>query len=64
MTGPGDAGLNRVYWDLRYEPTNEMRMRTNPLLPAPHVRLGPDGWRPPAGGGASIPCSRRRGPTR
>jgi len=31
-----------------------IRMRTPPTLPAPHVRLGPDGTRPPAGGGASI----------
>ena len=29
-------------------------MRTLPLLPAPHVRLGPYGTRPPAGGGASV----------
>jgi hypothetical protein len=29
-------------------------MRTSPLSPAPHVRLGPEGWRPPAGGGATI----------
>jgi len=54
LSGPGTAGFNRVYWDLRYEPTAPLRMRTPPLLPAPHVRLGPDLWRPPAGGGASI----------
>ena len=54
LTGPGSAGLNRVYWNLNYEPTAEIRMRTSPLAPAPHVRLGPDGWRPPAGGGATI----------
>jgi hypothetical protein len=29
-------------------------MRTSPLSPAPHVRLGPEGWRPPVGGGATI----------
>ena len=54
LTTRGSAGFNRVYWDLRYEPTAELRMRTPPLLPAPQVRLGPDGWRPPSGGGASI----------
>jgi hypothetical protein len=54
LDGSTDAGLNRIHWDLRYEPTNEIRMRTNPLIPAPHVRLGPLGWRPPAGGGATI----------
>jgi hypothetical protein len=54
LTGTAVAGLNRVHWDLRHEPSREIRMRTAPLLPAPHVRLGPDGWRPPAGGGATI----------
>ncbi len=54
LTAPGRAGFNRVHWDLRYEPSAELRMRTSPLLPAPHVRLGPEGWRPPAGGGATI----------
>jgi hypothetical protein len=29
-------------------------MRTSPLLPAPQVRLGPDGWRPPAGAAPAI----------
>ena len=54
LKGTGRAGLNRIYWDLRGEPSNEIRMRTNPLVPAPQVRLGPEGWRAPAGGGASI----------
>jgi photosystem II stability/assembly factor-like uncharacterized protein len=54
LTTAGRAGVNRLYWDLRYEPTPEIRMRTSPLPPAPHVRLGPDGTRPPAGGGATI----------
>jgi len=54
LAGTGRAGLNRVYWDLRGEASDPIRMRTSPLAPAPHVRLGPEGWRPPAGGGASI----------
>jgi photosystem II stability/assembly factor-like uncharacterized protein len=54
LTGAGRAGLNRVYWDLRGEPSDPIHMRTSPLSPAPHVRLGPEGWRPPAGGGATI----------
>jgi photosystem II stability/assembly factor-like uncharacterized protein len=54
LTGPGRAGFNRLHWDLRYEPTAELRMRTSPLLPAPHVVLGPESWRPPTGGGATI----------
>jgi photosystem II stability/assembly factor-like uncharacterized protein len=40
-----EAGINRVWWDLRHEPPKEARLRTAP--PAhPHVRLGTDGWRP------------------
>jgi photosystem II stability/assembly factor-like uncharacterized protein len=54
LTSSGRAGVNRVYWDLRYEASSDMRMRTSPLAPAPHVRLGPDGWRPPSGGSAAI----------
>ncbi len=54
LSAPASAGLNRVYWDLQYEPTSEIRMRTSPLIPAPQVRLGPQGWRAPAGGGATV----------
>ncbi len=54
LTGTGQAGINRVYWDLRYEPSDAIRMRTNPIPPAPQVRLGPEGWRSPSGGGAAI----------
>jgi hypothetical protein len=46
--------LNRIHWDLMGEPSDPIRMRTSPLLPAPHVRLNAEGWRPPAGGGATI----------
>lgn len=52
--GTANAGLNRVHWDLRYDATPGMRLRTSPLLPAPHVQLGPDGWRTPPGGGTRI----------
>jgi len=31
LTGTNAAGLNRVYWDLRYEPSKEVRLRTSPL---------------------------------
>jgi photosystem II stability/assembly factor-like uncharacterized protein len=47
LSAPKAAGLNRVYWDLRDEPTREVRLRTSPLY-APEVRVGPEGWR--AGG--------------
>ena len=49
LSGTGAAGLNRIHWDLRYAPTNEVRLRTNPLF-AHHVPLGPDGWRLSPGG--------------
>jgi photosystem II stability/assembly factor-like uncharacterized protein len=41
---PRNVGLNRVYWDLRYEPTKEVHLRTSPLY-APDVKPGPEGWR-------------------
>jgi hypothetical protein len=51
LTSTNTAGLNRVYWDLRYEPTREIRLRTSPMY-APQVHVGPDGWRPAPGAGA------------
>ena len=50
LPAPATAGLNRVYWDLRDEPTREVRLRTSPLH-APDVRVGPDGTRPAQGAG-------------
>jgi photosystem II stability/assembly factor-like uncharacterized protein len=40
-----EAGINRVWWDLRLEPPKEARLRTAPPGHS-HVRLGTDGWRP------------------
>jgi photosystem II stability/assembly factor-like uncharacterized protein len=37
-------GINRVWWDLRSEPSTEVRLTTHPLY-APDVPLGPEGWR-------------------
>jgi photosystem II stability/assembly factor-like uncharacterized protein len=48
LRGTRNAGLNRINWDLRYEPTMEVRLRTSPLY-SPEIRVGPDGTRP--GGG-------------
>lgn len=45
LTGTKVVGLNRVQWDLRGEPTRQVRMRTSPMY-APEVTVGPDGWRP------------------
>ncbi|HET9986593.1 MAG TPA: hypothetical protein VFQ38_23650, partial [Longimicrobiales bacterium] len=44
LAGPKQAGLNRVWWDLRSEPSREARLRTSPRW-APEVRVGPQGWR-------------------
>jgi photosystem II stability/assembly factor-like uncharacterized protein len=38
------AGLNRVWWDLRGEPTTEVKLRTPPLYAA-DFRMNPDGTR-------------------
>jgi len=38
------AGINRVWWDLRYEPLKEVKLRTSPVG-ASYVKVGPKGWR-------------------
>lgn len=50
INGTKAVGLNRVYWDLRDDPTPEVRLRTSPQY-APDVQVGPDGWRPAPGAG-------------
>jgi hypothetical protein len=45
LSAGGRAGLNRVWWDLRYEPSETARLRTPPP-DAPWVKNGPEGWRP------------------
>src|SRR4051812_17565185 len=49
INGTRNAGLNRVYWDLRSEPSRGVELRTSPLY-APEVTVGPDGVRRSAGG--------------
>jgi photosystem II stability/assembly factor-like uncharacterized protein len=55
-TGPrpischAEAGINRVRWDLRGEPTTQIRLRTAHLY-AFDLVLGPQGWRPAPGAG-------------
>jgi hypothetical protein len=52
---PKNAGINRIWWDLRHDRTKMIKLRTPPLG-HDHVRVGPRGWRPfPRG-------SRPRGP--
>ncbi len=42
LTGTNVAGVNRVDWDLRYEPSAEVRLRTSPMYAA-HIVPGPNG---------------------
>ncbi len=48
LTGAKQSGLNRIYWDLRFTPTKEIRLRTPPEY-APEIENGPEGWRPALG---------------
>jgi len=48
LTGAKQTGLNRIYWDLRFTPTKEIRLRTPPEY-APEIANGPEGWRPALG---------------
>jgi len=38
-------GLQRVWWDLRFAQSNQMKLRTSPEY-APDITLNSDGWRP------------------
>jgi photosystem II stability/assembly factor-like uncharacterized protein len=50
LAGTKNAGINRITWDLRGEPSKEVRLRTSPAY-APEIRVGPEGWRPAPGAG-------------
>jgi hypothetical protein len=45
MEGKKQAGINRVWWDLRYDPVLSPQLRTLPP-DKPWVELNKDGWRP------------------
>jgi photosystem II stability/assembly factor-like uncharacterized protein len=45
LKGSGKSGINRVMWDLRYEPTYKPRLRSTPPG-RPWVQLNGEGWRP------------------
>ncbi len=47
---PVTAGLHRVWWDLRYDKTEEVKLRTRPLE-NPHIGLSAEGWRELIDGG-------------
>jgi photosystem II stability/assembly factor-like uncharacterized protein len=45
LSETGRAGVNRVWWDLRYEIATQVKLRTSPPG-EPWVKLGTEGWRP------------------
>ncbi|HET9399559.1 MAG TPA: hypothetical protein VFO34_01290 [Candidatus Acidoferrales bacterium] len=48
------AGLNRIYWNLRFDESKEIRLRTSPMY-APEVKVSDEGWRDaPAAGRIAI----------
>jgi photosystem II stability/assembly factor-like uncharacterized protein len=51
LRGGREAGINRVWWDLRSTPTEAVRLRTSPI-DASWLKPGPDGR--PAGGRVSL----------
>jgi photosystem II stability/assembly factor-like uncharacterized protein len=48
LSGTRSVGVNRIAWDLRGEPSTQVRLRVSPLY-APDVQPGPEGFR--SGGG-------------
>ena len=46
----GESGLHRIWWDLAYDKTEEVKLRTRPQE-NPHVTLSDDGWREFTDGG-------------
>ncbi len=48
VAGSAQPGLNRLWWDLRFAPTRQIRLRTSPEY-APEIVEGPEGWRPAPG---------------
>jgi photosystem II stability/assembly factor-like uncharacterized protein len=45
LKGSNETGVNRIIWDLRYEPTYRPQLRTLPSG-RPWVQLNGEGWRP------------------
>lgn len=45
LQGKNDAGIHRVMWDLRYEPTYKPKLQSAPPG-RPWVQLNGEGWRP------------------
>ena len=53
LAGTRDAGINRIWWNFRGEPSDQIRLRTKPLY-ADWLELGEDRWRPAPVGRISI----------
>ncbi len=53
MKGPAYAGINRVYWDLRGDPTPQGKLRTSPLY-ADWMPVGLEGKNTPSFGRISV----------
>ncbi len=53
LSGNNQAGINRIHWDLRHEPSMETRLLTSPLYAA-HIVPGPNGRVAPGTGRLSI----------
>jgi photosystem II stability/assembly factor-like uncharacterized protein len=51
IRGTKGAGINRIWWDLRYGPSVDIRLRTSPI-DAPWMRVGPEGR--PLGGRVTL----------
>ncbi len=52
---PAKAGLNRAWWDLRWERNEDIKLWT-PVVGHEHAGVGPEGWRPfPLGRGQAGP---------
>jgi photosystem II stability/assembly factor-like uncharacterized protein len=45
MAGTAKPGINRVWWDLRYDAPTVVKLRMSPPG-EPWVKTGPEGWRP------------------
>ncbi|HXF96053.1 MAG TPA: hypothetical protein VNI61_08105, partial [Gemmatimonadales bacterium] len=50
---PARAGVNRLWWDLRFDQTKEARLRVSPLH-APDVAVGPEGKPAPGVGRVAL----------
>ncbi|HEY9478685.1 MAG TPA: hypothetical protein VIP79_01290 [Gemmatimonadaceae bacterium] len=53
LEGTDSSGINRIYWDLRYEPSREVRLHTSPMY-ADYIVPGPEGRVAPGTGTLDI----------